>query len=152
MICLYFKDCHLTVHYTLNIAHCPLHNYTITHCTLHIAYYKLHIAHYTITPCTVVQLDHRFLRFPTFTVCGRRAQRHLRLHRLSALFHVHSLVPFETCREVKQKVKILRSQILSAPPIYVQSYTCTCVLFKQAPVILYICPVFLCVRSAGAPP
>ena len=94
IICLFFKDCELTVQ-----------------CALHI------------THCTVVQLDHRFLRFPTFTVCGRRAQRHLRLHRLSALFHVHSLVPFETCGEMKYKANILRSQLLSAPPICLQSYT-----------------------------
>ena len=96
-----------SVHYTLHIARW----FNSAHRTLHSEH------------CTVVQLDHRFLRFPTFTVCGRRAQRHLRLHRLSALFHVHSLVPFETCREIKNKAKILRSQILSALPIYVQSYT-----------------------------
>ena len=151
MIWLYFKDCQLTVHYTLNIAHCPLHNYTITHCTLHIAYYKLHIAHYTITPCTVVQLDHRFLRFPTFTVCGRRAQRHLRLHRLSQLFHVHSLLPFETCREMKQKVKILRSQILSAPPIYGQSYKHVSCLNKHRPFRTFVQPS--CVWTlCSAPP
>ena len=86
--------------------------------TLHIVQRTLHSEH-----CTVVQLDHRFLRFPTFTVCGLRAQRHLRLHRLSALFLVHSLVPFETCGEMKYKANILRSQLLSAPPICLQSYT-----------------------------
>ena len=125
MICLYFKDCQLTVQCALHIAHRTLHitNYTLHNYTLHIAHRTLQITHYTITHCTVVQLDHRFLRFPTFTVCGRQAQRHLRLHRLSALFHLHSLVPFETCGEMKQKVNILRSQLLSAPPICLQSYT-----------------------------
>ena len=113
IICLFFKDCELTVQ-----------------CALHI------------THCTVVQLDHRFLRFPTFTVCGRRAQRHLRLHRLSALCHVHSLVPFETCGEMKQKVNILRSQLLSAPPICLQSYTLCLVCTSTAHFVhLSICPL-----------
>ena len=107
----------------LHIGHRTLHITQLHNYTLHIVHHKLHIAHYTITHCTVVQLDHRFLRFPTFTVCGRRAQRHLRLHRLSALFLVHSLVPFETCGEMKYKANILRSQLLSAPPICLQSYT-----------------------------